>query len=269
MEEISESDREVQPARAMRQFLELYRHVSSKAIFFFLPSNPGLQDQPYVANVAAVLPHCSQDTVLISRFRASGRSGESLIGSEFFRLMNFSVHQTPETIGGCEAYFEGEADLEHVHGNVYVGAYGIRTSLNTLEWATERFEMNIIPFRMTDPYQYHLDCCVLRLSEEAMLVCTSVADRSFLSQLEKHCEILDVTLEEARSGMTNSLVLDNEILCDTDIQCHSRDDPLYAAGRTRQARGKLERICERFGREFAIVLFVRILQESERAAFVP
>ncbi|WP_147448225.1 arginine deiminase-related protein [Mesorhizobium sp. YM1C-6-2] len=246
MDEMSAVDREVRPASAISQFLELYRHISGQAIVYLLPSRPGLQDQPYVANLAAVLPHCHEDTVLISRFRASARARESAVGTEFFRLMEFSVHEMPEAVGGSEAFFEGEADLKHVHGNVYVGGYGLRTSLNALEWTAERFGMRIIPYRITDPYLYHLDCCVLRLTNDAMLVCTSLAEPGFLRELEKHCQIIDVTLDEARAGITNSLVLADQILCDTDIGLLDEGNRQYAVERAKIRR--LEEICGRLGR---------------------
>ena len=69
----------------------------------------------------------------------------------------------------------------------------MRTSRNGLLWAGERFDMDIIPLRIADPYLYHLDCCFFRMSEEAVLLCTAVADRVCLRLLEQRCEIIDVS----------------------------------------------------------------------------
>ena len=171
---MSPSQREIGLDRAIAQFLDRFTSTSRSTRWcILLPSTPGLQDQPYVSNLGLVLPHCEQDTVIISRFRSTPRIGEERIGAEFFKLMNFTIEHPPETFEGEPLYFEGEADLKHIRGNLYVGAHGMRTSRNALTWAAERFEMEIVPFRITDRYLYHLDCCFFRISEEAVLLCTS------------------------------------------------------------------------------------------------
>jgi N-dimethylarginine dimethylaminohydrolase len=250
MDDLSPSEREVRLDRAIAQFLALYRHIAQHAMVYLLPSEPGLQDQTYVSNLGLVLPHCEEDTVIISRFRSKPRIGEARIGADFFKLMGFDVQQPPKTLRGEPVYFEGEADLKHIRGNLYVGAYGMRTSRSALSWAVERFEMHIIPFRITDPYLYHLDCCVFPVTEEAVLMCTPVTDRTCLKEIEQHCEIVDVSLEHARAGITNGLLLPGEILCDSDILDLSKGSPLYLIEKTKIER--LESICSRFGRTLRI-----------------
>ena len=178
MHDLSPSEREICHDRAVSQFQSLYKHITQHAMVYLLPSTPGFQDQPYVSNLGAVLPHCEEDTVLISRFRSAPRIGEERTGADFFKLMHFTVERPPETFEAESVYFEGEADLKHIRGNVYIGAHGMRTSRNALAWASERFGMEIVPFRVTNPYLYHLDCCVLRIDEEAVLLCTAIADRT-------------------------------------------------------------------------------------------
>ena len=230
----------------MAQFLLLYKHIAQQAIVYLLPSAAGFQDQTYVSNLGLVLPHCEKDTVIISRFRSAPRVGEDRIGAEFFKLMNFAVEQPPEELDAEPVYFEGEADLKHIRGNLYIGAYGMRTSRNALDWAAERFEMNIVPFRIMDPYHYHLDCCFLRITEEAALLCTSLADRDCLGAIERHCEIIDVSREHARAGITNCLLLPGEILCDSPLIELGKESSSYIVEKTKIER--LENICSRFGR---------------------
>jgi N-dimethylarginine dimethylaminohydrolase len=245
MEEMSPSQREVCLDRAIAQFLSLYKHVVQHAVVYLLPSAPGLQDQTYVSNLGLVLPHCDEDTVIISRFRSAPRIGEERIGADFFKLMNFTVEQPPETFEAEPVYFEGEADLKHIRGNLYVGAYGLRTSRSALTWAADRFEMEIVPFRITDRYLYHLDCCFLRITEEAVLACTSVADPICLRALEQHCEIIDVSLEHARAGITSCFLLAGEVLCDSEIVELGKESPYYSIEKAKIER--LENICSRFG----------------------
>ena len=250
MEDLTPTQREVCPDRAIAQFLSLYRHVARHALVYLLPSTPGFQDQPYVSNLGLVLPHCDEDTVIISRFRSAPRVGEDRIGADFFKLMNFAVEQPPEAFEEEPLYFEGGADLKHIQGNLYIGAHGMRTSRNALTWAAERFEMEIVPFRITDPYLYHLDCCFLRITEEAVLLCTSLADPICLRAIEQHCEIIDVPLEDARAGITNSLLLPGEILCDSPILELGKEDHSYSNEKAKIER--LEEICSRFGRTLRV-----------------
>jgi N-dimethylarginine dimethylaminohydrolase len=250
MEDRSPSEREICLDRAIAQFLLLYKHVAQHAMVYLLPSTPGLQDQPYVSNLGVVLAHCEEDTVIISRFRSAPRVGEDRIGVDFFQLMNFTVERPPETFEAEPLYFEGEADLKHIHGNFYVGGHGLRTSRNALTWAAERFEMEIVPFRTTHPYLYHLDCCILRITEQAVLMCTSVADQICIRAIEQHCEIIDVSLEDARAGITNCLLLPGEVLCDSAIMELGKESPKYPIEKSKIER--LESICSRFGRTLRI-----------------
>jgi N-dimethylarginine dimethylaminohydrolase len=106
--------------------------------------------------------------------------------------------------------------------------------------------MDIVPFRITDPYLYHLDCCFLRITDEAVLVCTSVAGRRSLRALEQRCEIIDVSLQHARAGLTSCLLLPGEILCDSDIVELGKTSEFYSVEKSKIER--LETICSRFGR---------------------
>src|SRR5262245_10841264 len=250
MEDISPDERDISMDRALSQFCDLYKHVARQAIIYLLPSTPGLQDQTYVSNLGVVLPHCEEDTVIVSRFRSEPRIGEAKIGADFFKLMNFAVERPPETLNAEPVYLEGEADLKHIRGNLYVGAYGMRTSLNALSWAAERFDMKVLPFRITDPYLYHLDCCIFRLSDEALLLCTALADPACLSEIEQHCEIIDISPQEARAGITNGLLLPGEILCDSNISELKSGGENYRIEKTKIER--LESLCSRFGRRLSI-----------------
>jgi N-dimethylarginine dimethylaminohydrolase len=251
MDDLSPNEREIRLDRALAQFRALYEHIAQRAIVYLLPSTPGFQDQTYVSNLGVVLPHCREDTVIISRFRSHPRVGEERTGVTFFDLMNFKVERPPETFAEEPVYLEGEADLKHIRGNLYVGAHAMRTSRSGLSWAAKRLDMEIIPFRIIDPYLYHLDCCLFRMTEDAVLLCTSVADRASLRALERHCEIIDVSLGHARAGITNGLLLSDEILCDSAIATLRKGSEAYAVEKSKIER--LEEIGARFGR--AVRLF--------------
>lgn len=240
MEEMAEEDRRINTSKALAQFLTLYHHMAACSVVYLLPSCPGLQDQSYVTNVGAVLPHFREQTVVISNFRSPSRRNEADIASAFFELMGFSLHRAPE-------HFEGEGDLKRLHDNVYVGAHGMRSSENAHRWLEESFDMRVIDFEMTDPYLYHLDCCIMPLSRDAVMVCTALANADALGEIEEEVEVIDVSLDDAYSGITNTVRLNNQLLCASGIDELSHAHPDYA-----YEKGKLEtldRICAKTGLE--------------------
>ncbi len=250
MEDLHPRQRKVCRDSAIQQFMSLYGHVARRALVYVLPSTPGLQDQPYVSNLGVVLPHCEADTVILSRFRSAPRVGEEEMGAAFFKLMNFRIVRPPEEFRGKPVYFEGEADFKHIYSDLYVGAYGLRTSRAALDWASQEFDMEIIPFHVTDPYLYHLDCSLLCLSEHAIMLCTEVTTGTCLEAIERRCDIVDVSLEHVRAGITNSLLLPGEILCDSPIAQLTKQSPSYSVEKSKIEY--LERLCLQFGRELHV-----------------
>lgn len=250
MQNLDPAQRKVCRSTAISQFMLLYEHVSKRALVYVLPSTPGFQDQPYVSNLGAALPHCETDTIILSRFRSTPRIGEEEMGAAFFKLMNCRVVQPPKVFRGKPVFFEGEADLKHIHGNCYIGAYGLRTSRAALDWASQEFDMEIIPFHVKDPYLYHLDCSLLRISEHAIMLCTEGVDETCLESIERRCEVFDVSLEHARAGITNCVRLPGEILCDSPIAHLTKQSPNYSVEKSKIEY--LEKLCLRAGLELRI-----------------
>jgi len=251
MEALQGEEGEIDRALALRQFLALYRQLSRHALIYLLPSRPGLQDQAYVANLAAVLHHLEREAVVVSRFRSPPRVGEATVGFDFFRLMNFEVHEPPARFCGEELFFEGEADLKHLRDNLYIGAHGLRSSQSALRWLSESFGMEIIPFPIRDPRLFHLDCCLLPLDRDSLVVCTEVAATPALRAIEACCEVISLSLDEGLTGLTKSLVPGRTLFCYTTIATIRKDDPWYAY-ETLKIR-TAERICRDRGLELETV----------------
>ena len=240
MQELEPEELIINHERAIFQFMALYGFLSRHALVYLLPSYPGLQDQTYVANLGIVLPHTLEKTVVIANYYSQPRRGESAIGQKFFELLDFPIQQAPE-------YFEGEADLKHIRDNIYVGAYGIRTSKNALDWFEKSFEMKVIPFLMQDEYLYHLDCCMFPFSKENIGVCTEIATPESLKELEKYTQIIDVSLDDAYSGINNCVAIGKYVLCASDLKTLSRFDKNYNYEKSKVE--SLERICASLGME--------------------
>jgi N-dimethylarginine dimethylaminohydrolase len=208
MEEIRPEDRKPDPELAMVQFLNVYNYFASEALVYLLPTpqDVQLQDLVFTGNLGIVLSHLpARNTVVVSNFASKPRRGETAIGSRFFEAMGYQVH-IPET------KFEGEAELKHLHDNVYVGGYGIRSDAETYDWMSEQFDMTVVKMRTTDPYLYHLDCTVFPITSQETLVCTEMFEPQEIEKLERHTSIIDVPAQTALSGICNSVRLDNTIL---------------------------------------------------------
>lgn len=214
MEEIEPSERAPDTRKAMVQFLELYRFLSSEALVYVLPTpvGCGLQDLVFTANLGVVFEHLpGNDTVVVSNFTSPPRRGETDVGRRFFELMGYRTHVSPHR-------FEGDAELKHLHGNVYVGGYGIRSERETFSWMEETFGMKVVKLHETDPYLYHVDCTVFPLTRDETLVCTELYERDEIAGLEQYTNIIDIPADIAYTGICNSVRLGNLVLNSSHIQ---------------------------------------------------
>ena len=208
MKDLDKERRRPDFKRSAVQFLELYRYLSSEALVYVLPTprDAHLQDLVYAANLGVVLTHLDdKNTVVISNFTSEPRRGETRVGVDFFRQMGYEVSVPPTK-------FEGEAELKHLFGNVYVGGYGIRSEEETYAWMEKSFDMQVVKLRLTDPYLYHLDCLIFPITKENTLVCTELLEPEEVLELEKVTNIIDVSAEEAYSGICNSVRLPKVVL---------------------------------------------------------
>ncbi|MFI9722911.1 dimethylarginine dimethylaminohydrolase family protein [Streptomyces sp. NPDC052396] len=213
MEELTAEERIPDTQRAFAQFLDLYNYVASEALVVLLPTprTTGLQDLVFTANLGIVLEHLEdRNTVVISRYTSPPRQAETPVGTEFFKAMGYETHVPPTR-------FEGEAELKHLHDNVYVGGYGQRSDRETYDWMERTFGMEVVKLRMTDPHLYHLDCSVFPLTDQKTLVCTALYDEAEIRELEKRTEILDIDEDDAYTGICNSVRLDNVLLNSSHI----------------------------------------------------
>lgn len=213
MQEMTEAERTPDSTRSMVQFLELYNFLAAEGLVYVLPTprTEGLQDLVFTANLGIVLEHVEgKDTVVISNYTSEPRRGETEVGVQFFKSMGYQIYVP-------DAKFEGEAELKHLHDNVYVGGYGIRSDLEAYDWMERTFDMNVIKLKMTNPYLYHVDCGVFPVTKEQTLVCTRIYDKGEIKELEKYTDIIDVSKESAFVGLCNSVRLNNTILCASHI----------------------------------------------------
>lgn len=213
MEDLSDEERQPDFKKALHQFLNVYHFMASEALVYLLPS-PGdceLQDLVFTANIGCVLEHLpNRDTVIVSNFTSAPRVREADVGAAFFDSLGYRVAHPPHK-------FEGEAELKHLHDNVYVGGYGIRSERAAFEWMEEQFDMKVIKLAETEPYLYHLDCTIFPLTREETLVCTEMYTDDEVAEIEKHTNIIDVSVDDSFAGICNSVRLSNTIMNSSHI----------------------------------------------------
>jgi N-dimethylarginine dimethylaminohydrolase len=195
----------------------------------------------FTANLGFVPEHLpGRDVAIVSNFTSPPRVGEAAYGARFFEAMGYRTYDAPYR-------FEGDAEIKHLHGNVYAAGHGERTERKIHDWMADKFAMEIIPLRETDPHLYHLDCTVFPLSEEETIVCTELYAPEEIARLQKVTGIIDISVDIAYNGICNSLRLHNLILNASNIHdlAAGSDDYTLEIAKNR----RLEDICAARGFE--------------------
>jgi hypothetical protein len=171
---------------------------------------------------------------------ALGNVVPSKVGEKFFNQMGYKTHISPYK-------WEGEADIKYLYGNKYIGGYGIRSNIKAYEWMEENFNMDIIKVAMVDEYLYHLDCSIFALNQDQTLVCTELYDEEEIKEIERHTEIIDIHVDDALGGLTNSVKYGNMILCASNISEMKKSHEYYEGEKHKIET--LEKICSNAGME--------------------
>jgi N-dimethylarginine dimethylaminohydrolase len=241
MQELTDEELTVNKPKAYKQFMDLYQFMAGGSLVHLLPSEGKFQDQVYVANLGISLPHIKNENhIILSNFTSDPRKGEELVGEKFFNMMGYKTAVSPYK-------WEGEADLKYLYGNKYIGGYGIRSNIKAYEWMEEQYNMDIIKVAMVDEYLYHLDCSIFALNQDQTLVCTELFDPEEIAELEKHTDIIDIDVDDALGGLTNSVKYGNMILCASNISEMKKSHEYYE-GEVHKLK-TLEKICSDAGME--------------------
>ena len=244
MQELTDDELAINKPKAYKQFMDLYNFVAGGAIVNLLPSEGNFQDQVYVANLGIYLPHIKDENhIILSNFTSDPRKGEELVGEKYFNQMGYKTAISPFK-------WEGEADLKYLYGNKYIGGYGIRSNIKAYEWMEEQYNMDILKVAMVDEYLYHLDCSIFALNNNQTLVCAELFAEEELDEMEKYTEIIDIDVDDALCGLTNSVRMGNMILCASNI-AELKKSHEYYAGEKHKIK-TLEKICSDAGMEPAI-----------------
>ncbi|WP_086819817.1 amidinotransferase [Allokutzneria sp. NRRL B-24872] len=199
------TERVPRPRKAFAQFFDLYHLVAAEALVTVLPTPcpNGLPELVYTANLGVVLDHAGdRDTVVISNHPDEPRRAEAEVGAGFFHAMGYRTHVP-------EGRFGGEADLKHLRDNVYVGGCGPFSDSETYDWMERAFDMRVIRLGLGEAELARLDRVLFPLTKDKTLVCAELFERAELAELERHTEIVPVSIEDCHAGACGSVRLHN------------------------------------------------------------
>ena len=209
------------------QWYNLYNILSKMSLVYIIPAKKELQDQTYVNNFV-VLNTPDRSIAIVSRFAGLERQGESIVAEKFLQDLYFDTYQCPCT-------FEGYPDLKLIRDNIFFGGYGRRTTETALDWISNVFDIEIIKVKMTNDYNYHLDCNLFVLNKENVLLSTETVSKESIRAIEKVANIHTVSLDDAMLGVCGSLKVDNYVLNSSSSSLDYGKDM------------RLEKICARLG----------------------
>ena len=256
MRDIPSQDRVVNLAKAKEQWFNLYTLLTEECPVYLVPPQPGLQDQVYLENAGAVLPHLDKKVFLLSNFKAEGRDGEQFQAYMLLSQMGFTAQEMPY-------FFEGEAELRWLRDNIYLGGYGQRTSKQALDWIAEKFDAHIIPIEEKDPYLYHLDCSILPLAKDLVMAYTAGIAPSVLKELKDVATVIPVTKRLAYVGVTNSVRVGYTLFNASCISELPSKHPAYPSRKDEEAKNRfLETVCRNYGLELVFVNLSEMLKSG-------
>ena len=201
------------------QWYQIWQTLSMEALCLTLPADPTLQDTPWV-NSFVWLPHVEEPTIVLSNFKAEGRSREIDIAKTFLETCGYKTYQIPDP----EWFFEGFPDLKWLYDNIYVAGFGERTTEQALDWIAEKFDCKIIKVARTTPENYHADTVLCPISPTKVMCVIPDCDKKALKELEKYAEIIPI--EDKKLGeycITNNIVIGYTIYAGTYLDVFEPD----------------------------------------------
>jgi len=168
------------------------------------------EDQPdmvFVANHA--LPTAGGEGAVLARMAATERASEPDYFRAWAREQGYTVEPAPT------ARFEGAGDaIWHPGRRLLWGGHGIRTERAAYDELADRLDATVVPLELIDERYFHLDLCLLPLSERAALVQPDAFAGSALDRLDA---VFETLLEVPADESLNSFAVNGEVIDDTVV----------------------------------------------------
>lgn len=163
----------------------------------------GLPDMVYTANVGNV----HKNRFIKSNFKFDERKKEAEYAATYLHeRFGFEVISLPEHIA-----YEGQGDLL-TDGNRYFFGWGKRSDFEAKAELERIMDVELIDFKLVDPYYYHLDTCFAPLSSEIVMI----NPRSFTEEGRKRVyEVFPTVIETNEED--NQYIACNLVVAETEI----------------------------------------------------
>lgn len=181
--------------RAMRQFRRIKNVLKALGREVLeIPPVPKGQDQTYVANIAVAI----DPVIVLAHYKAPGRDVEVPPARKFFQGLGYDTIVPPY-------YFEGEADLKKFRDDLYFGGWGQFSDPKAFDWIEDQTGVSIVRLHEVSKELYHLDCSLMVLDDEHVIVVEEGLDKASLRTLEQHAELVIAPKGLGATGITNGV----------------------------------------------------------------
>ncbi len=167
-------------------------------------------DMVFVANHA--IPTPDGRGVVLARMSTPERADEPVYFREWAEQQGYTVGQAPAAV------FEGAGDaVWHPGRRLLWGGHGVRSDPAAYDELASRLGAAVVPLELTDDRYFHLDLCLLPLSETAALVQPEAFTPAAYSRIEAVFETLvEAPAEEALDSFAvNGAVMDGTVVAGT------------------------------------------------------
>ena len=128
-----------------------------------IPPPADLPDMVFVANHA--VPTATGDAVVLARMSTPKRADEPAYLGAWADREGYGVRSAPT------ARFEGAGDaIWHPGRRLVWGGHGVRTDPRAYDELATRLDAPVVPLELADDRYFHLDLCLLALSETTALI---------------------------------------------------------------------------------------------------
>lgn len=161
-----------------------------------IPPAKECQDQTFTANIGiAIEPY-----IVLANYKADGRSCEVPPAKAFFEGLGYKCIAPP-------FYFEGEADLKQLNPKLFFAGWGQFSDIKAHRWIADKTGVEIIPVHEISDQAYHLDCSVLVIDPQNVMVMTKGIDRQSLRAIEKVANVIPTPKGLVTTGCTNMVLI--------------------------------------------------------------
>ena len=149
-------------AKAQAQWAALYDILTTEvgAEVLLMTPQPGLPDMVFTANAGIT----KGNYFLPSRFRHAERQGEVAFFIQWMLEHGFELRPLTEEVAGA---FEGERDALFYSGTLLAGC-GQRSDEAACVSVGKTLGVPVLPLRLTDSRWYHLDTCLIPVSDDLL-----------------------------------------------------------------------------------------------------